>query len=138
VIGSDCSLNGKFELLGEGNLIELGQKTTSFNIFLGAYEQKTAIKIGKDCMFSGWIDIRTGDSHAIVDELGQRVNPARDIFIGDHVWIGQRVILLKGAQVGQNSVVGAGSIVTGKSFPANSVLAGIPAKVVKTEVTWVR
>jgi maltose O-acetyltransferase len=54
-----------------------------------------------------------------------------DVIIGDNVWLGARVIVLKGVHVGENSVIAAGSIVT-RSIPANAVAAGNPARVVKT------
>lgn len=137
VIGADCFLQGRIELLGTANTIQLGQGTTTFSIFVGAFEENSSIEIGNDCMFSGFIDIRTSDSHGIIDTDNQRVNSPRNIKIGNHVWIGQRVIVLKGTQIGDNSIIGAGAIVS-KDIPANAIAAGVPAKVVKTGVTWVR
>jgi acetyltransferase-like isoleucine patch superfamily enzyme len=136
-IGPDCCLQGRIELIGTANAIRIGQGTSTFNIFLGAFESNCAIAIGDDCMFSGSIDIRTSDNHGIIDTAQQRVNPPRNITIGNHVWIGQRVLVLKGTQIGDNSVIGAGAIVS-KDIPPNSVAAGVPAKVVKTGVNWVR
>jgi acetyltransferase-like isoleucine patch superfamily enzyme len=137
VIGADCYLQGRIELLGNANTIHIGQGTTTFNVFVGAFEENCSIDIGDDCMFSGDIDIRTGDSHGIIDAASQRLNHPRNVKIGNHVWIGQRVIVLKGTQIGDNSIIGAGAIVS-KDIPPNSVAAGVPAKVVKTGVNWVR
>ena len=53
------------------------------------------------------------------------------ITIGNNVWIGANSIILKGVNLGDNVVVGTGSVVT-KSFPNNSVIAGVPAKLIKT------
>ena len=50
--------------------------------------------------------------------------------IGDNVWIGMGAVILKGVTIGDNSVVAAGAIVT-KSIPANTIVAGNPAEVVK-------
>ncbi|WP_237067310.1 acyltransferase [Microbulbifer guangxiensis] len=55
----------------------------------------------------------------------------RDISIGNNVWVGTRAIILPGVVVGENSVIGAGSVVT-RSFPANSVIAGSPAKLIRS------
>ena len=87
-------------------------------------------------MFSDTITFRTGDSHSILDSDGKRINKAKDIAIGDHVWIGQQVIVLKGSTVGADSIVGTGSLLTGKTYDSNSVIAGSPAKIVKQHVSW--
>lgn len=52
------------------------------------------------------------------------------IFIGENVWVGENSRIQKGVSIGENSIVAAGSIVT-KNVPANSIVAGIPAKVIK-------
>lgn len=137
IIESDCYLQGRIELLGTANMVRIGRGTATFNVFLGAFEENCTIDIGNDCLFSGGIDIRTGDSHGIIDTTSQRLNYPRSVKIGNHVWLGQRVIVLKGTQIGDNSVIGAGAIVS-KNVPANAIAAGVPAKVVKTGVTWVR
>ena len=98
----------------------------------------TKIDIGCDCMFSRNIHIRTGDSHSVTNMSGERINTSRSIDISNHVWIGTEVIVLKGCSVGENSVVGAGSILSGKSYRGNSVIAGVPAKEIKQEITWKR
>lgn len=56
---------------------------------------------------------------------------AKPIVIGDNVWIGLNAIIPKGTEIGDNCIVSAGTVVKGK-FPANSVITGNPAKVVKT------
>ena len=60
----------------------------------------------------------------------QGVTDRRPVIIGNNVWIGARAIILPGVRVGDNSVIGAGAIVT-KSFPPNSVIAGNPATIVR-------
>jgi acetyltransferase-like isoleucine patch superfamily enzyme len=66
----------------------------------------------------------------------QRINPPQSIYIGYHTWICESVRVLKGAYIGHDSVVGMGSIVTNKKFEPNSLITGIPAKVVKTNINW--
>ena len=74
--------------------------------------------------------------HSIVDVAsGARVNPPRDVIIGEHVWIGQRSMILKGSHIEAGSIVGAGSIVTGH-VPPNSLAVGNPARVIRSGVTW--
>ena len=102
-----------------------------------AVMEGTKIEVGRDCLFSANITLRAGDSHSVIDaESGARINKSKDIVIGDHVWIGNTVIVTKGTVIGDNSVVATGSVVAGKTFPANSAIGGNPAKVIKEGVNW--
>jgi len=60
-------------------------------------------------------------------KLGEK----KEVIIGKNVWIGSKVIILKGARIGDNSVVAAGSVILGKEYPANSIIGGNPARVLK-------
>ena len=57
------------------------------------------------------------------------------ITIGENVWIGCRALILKGVTIGDGAVVAAGAVVT-KDVPANCVVAGNPAKIIKENVVW--
>lgn len=136
-IGAWCTLvKTTFCLEDSGNRISIGDGSR----LLGAAElaaiESTSIQIGKDCLFSGEIFFRTGDSHSLLDSAGKRINRSRDILVADHVWIGRRAAVLKGAKIGQDCVVGACAVVTGDHSAPGCVLAGSPAKVVKTGVNW--
>ena len=90
-------------------------------------------------MFAYDIDLRTGDSHSIIDcQTQERLNFAKDIEIGNHVWVATRCLILKGAKVADNSVIASGSIVTKSFSEPGVVIAGNPAKVVKEGITWSR
>ena len=78
----------------------------------------------------------TGDSHAIYNSSGERTNVAHDVIIGEHVWIGYRATLLKGARIANGSVVGTGSVITKEFMRENSIIVGNPAKVVKDNIIW--
>ncbi len=94
------------------------------------------MEIGALCMFSYGITLRNHDSHRIIDPSSGRVlNPPKDVILGRHVWIAQNATILKGCHIGDNSVIGFGSIVT-KSCPPGSVMAGVPAKIVKEDINW--
>lgn len=129
--------SGRFQLEDEGGTLMLGERTTIWNVDVGVTEGGH-IRVGPDCLFASGIQLRNGDSHVILDEqTGRRLNPACDISIAEHVWLGERVLALKGSAIGPHCVVGAGSIVTGE-LPGHSVCAGCPARPLRTGVTWRR
>lgn len=96
----------------------------------------TKIEIGRDCLFSSDIDVRTGDGHSLIDSSGKRTNLSKDIFIGDHVWCGKGVSILKGGGVASESVIAAKAVCTKKINEKHVVIAGIPASIVKQDVSW--
>lgn len=127
---------GELWLEDKGGEISIGSGTSIQKAHLAVTENNRAIRIGADCMLSTGIEIRTGDSHSIIDvETGARINKGADVIIEDQVWVGSRVSILKGVTIGANSIVGTGAIVV-KSLPVYCLAAGVPARVVKTGVTW--
>jgi acetyltransferase-like isoleucine patch superfamily enzyme len=89
-------------------------------------------------MLAKQVEIRTGDSHSIVDIVtGKRINYASNVILEEYVWVGAHSKILKGVRVGHNSIIGTGAIVT-KDIPANSIAAGVPAKVLRSGVDWKR
>lgn len=97
------------------------------------------IKIGRDCMLSSNVSLRTFDSHPLYDLNDQLLNSGKgDLVLQPHCWIGQDTKILKGVTIGKGSVIGTGSIVT-KSLPSHTIAAGIPAKIIKQgEFYWAR
>lgn len=96
---------------------------------------RKGITIGSNTMIGGNVKILDNDFHPI--ELENRHNQdktlvlAKEIYIGENCFIGVNAIILKGTSLGDGCIVGAGAVVSGK-FEANSVIAGNPARVVKT------
>lgn len=102
---------------------------------------KKGITFGDDCMASWNTSFLDDDGHKIIDLNSEKeVNLPCEIAIGNHVWIGEGVQVLKGAHINDNSVVAAGAMVfqTNERCGTNIVLAGIPAKVIKENINWSR
>lgn len=88
-----------------------------------------SIKIGKNCMIGAETYISDSDWHGIYN----RTRPFRcsaPVCLKNNVWLGYRCIIGKGVTIGENSIIGAGSVVTG-DIPDNVIAAGNPAKVIR-------
>lgn len=130
--------NTSFVIEDDCGSIVIGKDFTMEGGEIAATEGE-AITIGEDCMFSSYVEIRNGDSHVILDkETGKRTNYAKSVTIGNHVWLTAHVRVLKGSVIPDECIVGNSSVLSGKFDTPNSVLAGNPAKQVKTRITWNR
>ncbi|MBD5202642.1 MAG: acyltransferase [Bacteroidales bacterium] len=119
-----------------GGMISIGRNLTVSDLFLTTADDNNKITIGDDCLFSAKIIVRSSDGHSIIDDTtGRRINPAKDVTIGDRVWIGYGVTILKGSVIGDGSVIGTNALVSG-NIPAHSVAVGFPAKVIKENISW--
>ncbi len=67
---------------------------------------------------------------------GERINPSKDIVIEDHVWIGTKVTCLKGVHVSKDSIVAATTTLCKSYDVPNSIIAGVPGKIIKNGVNW--
>ena len=115
--------------------LEIGHDTYISASHLAITEGRT-LSIGNNCMLADHIQIRTGDSHSIVSkDNGKRINPANNVRIGNHCWIGEGAKIMKGVQLEDDTIVSTGAIVT-KSFPGSTLVGGVPARVIKENVTW--
>jgi acetyltransferase-like isoleucine patch superfamily enzyme len=122
----------------ENGLLQIGSNTTMVEVVIGVTEPGSKVVIGEDCMFANDIDLRTSDSHSVIDaSTGERLNYPGNINIGRHVWIAPHSVILKGVDIGENSIVATGAIVT-KSFGSNVIVGGNPAKIIKAGVSWSR
>ncbi|MBD5786373.1 acyltransferase [Cellulosimicrobium terreum] len=124
--------------VGQDSTVTLGERVTTTSILLVSAVEGATVTVGDDVMFASANQLRSDDGHPIFDvRTGLRVNPARDITVGDHVWMGREAVALGGASIGSGSVIGLRSLVTGR-IPNNVVAAGIPARVLRTDVAWER
>ena len=138
-IGDRCMCNQAcFCIEDDNNTIRLDDRTLLCGKIELAAIEGTSIEIGKECLFSSNIDIRTGDSHSLLQKgTGTRINPSKSIRIGDHVWVGRSVTILKGTTVPENCMVGAASLLCKAYVKPNCVLAGVPAREVKQDIEWI-
>lgn len=123
-IAADLSIKGEYSniVLGEGAEIQDGCFITAYEKFsLGDY---SALAYQVTVLTSAY----PNGPHNKLVKLYPRVRKA--VIIGNHSWIGARVIILPGVEIGDYCVVAAGSVVT-KDVPDYTVVAGVPAKFVK-------
>ncbi len=130
--------------IGENGCCTIGDFTLLNGALIMAEEK---IEIGAYCLVSWGVGMADSDFHPL--EPAQRLIDAQalapyfkdrpprpklktaPVKIGDNVWIGMNAVILKGVTIGDNSIVAAGAVVT-KRIPANTIVAGNPAAVVKT------
>jgi maltose O-acetyltransferase len=118
------------EVSSERSRIEVGDRT-EFNNNLTMKSEGAGIAIGRDGLFGAHVEIFDSDFHDL-DPTRRRTGRGRvaPVEIGDDVFVGMGVRILKGATIGSDSVIGAGAVVTG-SIPAGVVAAGNPARVIR-------
>jgi acetyltransferase-like isoleucine patch superfamily enzyme len=128
---------GRFVWLGEGTkirchegVVEIGAKTViGQECTISAYKR---VRIGEQCVIADramFIDF----DHGVVEierPIRQQGIYTRDVVVGSNVWIGYGACILRGVSVGDNSIIGTNSVVT-KDVPANAVVAGVPARIVR-------
>lgn len=109
-------------------IVKIGSNTRINGAYIHAQK---SIHIGDNCVIASGVNIMDSNGHILHSEnrtIGRDV--PEEIIIGNNVWIGLNAVILKNTEIGDNSVVSAGSIVKGV-FPANSLIAGNPATIVR-------
>jgi acetyltransferase-like isoleucine patch superfamily enzyme len=128
---------GRFVWIGDGTkirchegVVEIGEKTViGQECTISAYQR---VRIGEQCVIADramFIDF----DHGVVEvERPIRLQGIykRDVEVGSNVWIGYGACVLRGVRVGDNAIVGTNAVVT-KDVPANAVVGGIPARIIR-------
>lgn len=135
-IESSCAFDRGVVLLCSGEpvpqvKIYIGASTyINRNVFLDAAE---SIVIGRECAIGPDCYI-TDHDHGQDPSLPPLSQPliSKPTQIGDRVWLGAKVVVLKGVTIGDDTTVGAGSVVT-KDLPAGVIAAGVPARVIRAK-----
>lgn len=120
--------------------VYIGKDTTFESTSIMTYNSNSSIEIGERCMFSYGITLYNTDGHPIFDAAsGNIINSVRKLQIGNHVWIGANVTILKNTVINDDCIVGMGSVVNSHyaSVPnSKSIITGNPAKIIKSNVVW--
>jgi acetyltransferase-like isoleucine patch superfamily enzyme len=138
-IGRNATLRiGRWAWIGEGckvrvheGEVSVGAKTViGQDCTISAYQR---VEIGRECIIADRVMMIDFDHGVTEVERPIRLQGIykRDVRVGHNVWIGYGACVLRGVSVGDNSVIGTGAVLT-HSFAANSVLAGVPARVIRT------
>jgi acetyltransferase-like isoleucine patch superfamily enzyme len=129
-------VNNKFNIysgfrisVNEGAILELGSGYINYGADISCFNR---ISIGEDVVISKNVTIRDSDNHHL---LYNGYVSSKPIKIGNHVWIGINATILKGVTIGDGAIIAAGSVVT-KDVPPRTLVAGVPAKIIKTDIEW--
>ncbi|HHH72390.1 MAG TPA: acyltransferase [Sulfuricurvum sp.] len=136
IIGERVKLrSSNIEIFADNALVSIGAGTMiGHHCHISVLDHERRIVIGEECGLSRHVKVMCSDGHPICQN-GKQINEARDIVLGDHIWIGDSVTILKGVRIGSGSVIGINATVT-RSIPEASIAVGNPAKVVKENITW--
>lgn len=138
-IGNEVRLSGKSSIAFSSKHVKTPRLSIGNATFIGhncAFTVGRRITIGSHVLIAGGVRISDLDGHPI-DSLDRRsglTTPSqnvKEVVIGDDVWIGHGAIIMKGVRVGDRAIIGARSVVT-KDVPADTIVGGNPAKVIKT------
>ncbi|WP_243348776.1 acyltransferase [Parabacteroides sp. FAFU027] len=139
LIGSGCRFGFKLGGFHHSGSIEMQARTsnshivignniaTNNNIFICASDY---IEIGDDSLIGQNVTIMDFEAHGIAPDQRRLVGEIGQVIIGKNVWIGNNVTILKNSMIGDNSIVATGAVVSGV-FPANVIIGGVPAKIIK-------
>lgn len=127
-IGKGTKINVSGGVLTLGNDFKVSASTQ-----INCYHK---ITFGKDIQFAWDCLVMDSDTHKIFDENDYRINEDKEIILGDSIWIGCRSTILKGSVIPSNTVIGACSFVSGKGFESKSIIAGVPAIILKKIGRW--
>ena len=130
--------NLKIDFVDAGSALYIGPGSSVGDAYCWVQGTGRSMLIGEDCMLAWGVGLRTGDAHGVIDIATQKIsNHSQNMAIGPHVWLAQDVLVFKGVEIGAGTAVSSRSVVT-RNLPANCAAGGIPAKPLKTGVTWCR
>lgn len=133
------NINGRYQVffgssieVFDGGVLTLGKGYINTG---GAIACAKSITIGNGVFIGRNTYITDSDHHRLMYEESEIINEPEAVNIGDHVLIGFGAIVLKGVTIGDGAVIAAGAVVT-RDVPPKCVVAGVPARIIKEDVTW--
>ena len=115
--------------------LEIGERS-SFGSRLEFVIESAKVSIGDDCMAAAGLTVRTTDTHGIYSlDDGKLINRPKNVTIGDYVWFGKNVTVLKGAIIGACNIIAMQSVFT-ETSQAFEFWEGMPAKRIRENVMW--
>ncbi|MEH6407553.1 MAG: acyltransferase [Leeuwenhoekiella sp.] len=127
---------GSHIIITEGAKLILGSGYINRNVQIKCYKK---IQIGENVAISENVTFWDSDAHTILNNTDQISEKSKEktvpIVVGDNVWIGTNAIILKGVTIGDGAIIAAGAVVN-KNVPPGSLVGGVPAKIIKNDVTW--
>lgn len=133
-------INQNGDLYTGNDSIKIGNNCSMGPIRFYISQKNTNIIIGDDCMFSSDITMQIPDGHIIYGKDTKKIlnNKNYTINVGNHVWIGRGVYVLKNTKIRDNSIIGSRSVVTREFDEKHVAIAGNPADIIKREIDWDR
>jgi acetyltransferase-like isoleucine patch superfamily enzyme len=123
---------GKNLRVGYGAYIVYPDTEIGNNCAIEEYSVVSRCKIGNDVVIAAGTSLMSGAHHHDVDDLEHTFlfskDGSRKITLGDNIWIGTNAVVM--TDVASDTIIGAGSVVT-RTFPPYSIIAGVPAKVIR-------
>ena len=118
----------EFQIKFDDSKIFIGDNVcTNNNLFVCCTKN---ITIGSNTVIGERVTIFDFEGHGLKANERKQIGEMGTVCIGENVWIGNNVTILKNTIVGDNTIIAAGAVVTG-NFPANVIIGGIPAKIIK-------
>ena len=133
--GSKACFNYKnMVLIHSGGTMEIGNNFYANG--LAEFNCKKKLSFGDDVLISVHVMFLDTDYHHIYNSKNEKINPDKDVVIGNKVWIGCNVTILKGSIINDNIIVGAGSLVSGSLTNSGSIYSGNPIVQIRDGITW--
>jgi acetyltransferase-like isoleucine patch superfamily enzyme len=128
-------MSAQIIIRGNNCKIHIGKKSTFGGIRIINVGSDNDIFIGESCLFADHIELWASDTHHIYNDENEIINKEKPVFIGNNVWVGSKVIILKGTTINDGSIIGMGSLVV-NDVPAKSISVGNPNRTIKDNVKW--